>query len=1246
MIVAIMTTALTGTVKATDVVVTLDNIGAGLTSTANATATTTNITATGTSDVYALNYYQCKKQGSAMLMTKSVSPYISNHTAMPGNIKSVEVFINSGASGKTTYDCAFSTTECTSATSGIGAVNITGGNSHTFTNSSVQGKYFCITLGNANNGQVLKLVITCEESGGTPSPSISASNIDILYSATGGNISYSVENSVEGGAVSALVTSGNWLTLGNETTSPISFTCSANNTAAERTATVQLTYTYNTNETVTKDVTVTQAGNPNIVDEISDITASNTEYAVKGTIVAMSARGFVVGDGTGYVYYYYGSEFSTTYNIGDDVKLSGTTGSYGNVIQFPAATTVTSATDSNYDDTPAVLVLDATAIAAYSSGLHLSDYVQLEGTLIKSGNYYNLQVANLATDASISYPTTAQTNAMDDLLNKSVIVKGYFAGMSSGHFNVMLESVEEVVSTTPTITVSSASLSGFTYEEGNGSSAAQTFTVSGENLTANISLSLGGSDYEMSLTENGTYTSSLTLNQSSGEVSSTTVYVRLKAGLTANSYNDNITISSTGATNVTVSLSGNVTTPAGPNVTWDLTTNSYSSASTTEVDWTSSYATMILTKENASSNANAYLNSGNPVTTRFYTGQLLTITPKSGYSINSVEITGVSGYVAGFTGNDWTNASTSTSNNIVTVTPTNGSQAMSVTISATTRATAVKVYYAVNSTPILSVDPTTAELFTYEVGDGPSDYQMFEVTGINLTDDITVSVTGEYELSDGNPYTSSLTLSSGDIFMVQLKEGLESGSYDGEITISSPGATSLTIALSGTVTAVIPATIIPDITAVNVGSAEGDGTIDLTYTKVDESSAEVRFFDADGNSVEDSYYSWIDADVDSNNNIYFTVGANNTSAARTAYLKVYGQDDNGGDVFSELITITQSKYQPTGTLSNADIVAAGTKQEGYSDWTVTDGKGKKWFSHAIKNQHSNATSGYHFLQIKKNDNSGPYYIQVPDYGRKITSLKMTVSSTGQPMTGGSNAATIYFSASNTTSETGIGVASGSGASSVTIDCSSLNLNTGYITASGAVRIWDVDVTYEPLKLNSYGYATYASTNALDFTNADGFTAWQITGVSGDAINFSQITGAVEAGTGVLLMGTGGAEVTIINAESGETLTGNKLEGVTESKSINANEYYGLSGQSFVKVNAGTVSAGKALLPASEVSAGVKAFTFVFEDDATGIEETLSNSPLKGENIYNLAGQMVNGKSVNGKLPKGIYIVNGKKVMVK
>lgn len=143
--------------------VTLTNIGSSLDSTANTELLTVDIEDSLTSETFTLNYLQCKKQGSAMLMTKNVNPLISNHTAVPGNIISVEVFINAGAAGATTYDVAFGTSEFTTATAGIGAVNITGGNSHVFDSNISDAKYFCVTLGNANNGQVLGITINYEE---------------------------------------------------------------------------------------------------------------------------------------------------------------------------------------------------------------------------------------------------------------------------------------------------------------------------------------------------------------------------------------------------------------------------------------------------------------------------------------------------------------------------------------------------------------------------------------------------------------------------------------------------------------------------------------------------------------------------------------------------------------------------------------------------------------------------------------------------------------------------------------------------------------------------------------------------------------------------------------------------------------------------------------------------------------------------------------------------------------------------
>ena len=152
---------------------TLSDLGAGLSSTSNASVSTTKV------GDYTLNYLQGKKQGNSILLAKGSNggtSFISNKTPIPGAIKSVTVYINSGASGSATYHCAFSTQECTSRyTTGSTAVNIAGGNSNKYTCSVANASYFCVSLGNNNNGQVLKLEIeytpTSGEGGGeTPEP--------------------------------------------------------------------------------------------------------------------------------------------------------------------------------------------------------------------------------------------------------------------------------------------------------------------------------------------------------------------------------------------------------------------------------------------------------------------------------------------------------------------------------------------------------------------------------------------------------------------------------------------------------------------------------------------------------------------------------------------------------------------------------------------------------------------------------------------------------------------------------------------------------------------------------------------------------------------------------------------------------------------------------------------------------------------------------------------------------------------
>jgi len=118
-------------------------------------------------------------------------------------------------------------------------------------------------------------------------------------------------------------------------------------------------------------------------------------------------------------------------------------------------------------------------------------------------------------------------------------------------------------SSSPTITVSPTSLTGLDYVEGSGPSSSQSFTVEGSNLTTDIAVT-PSTNYEIS-TDNTTFQSTvITLTQSSGAVASTTIYTRLKAGLTAGNYNENITCASTGADSKTIACSGTVTGTSTP----------------------------------------------------------------------------------------------------------------------------------------------------------------------------------------------------------------------------------------------------------------------------------------------------------------------------------------------------------------------------------------------------------------------------------------------------------------------------------------------------------------------------------------------------------------------------------------------------------------------------------------------------------------------------------------------------------
>lgn len=117
------------------------------------------------------------------------------------------------------------------------------------------------------------------------------------------------------------------------------------------------------------------------------------------------------------------------------------------------------------------------------------------------------------------------------------------------------------------------------------------------------------------------------------------------------------------------------------------------------------------------------------------------------------------------------------------------------------------------SNPIVSATPMVLNGFTYFEGEGPSAEQSFVVSGMNLTDDVTITGTEDYEISTstGNDFNAQetivLTPSNGNIeettIYVRLKAGLAIAEYNEEISITSDDIDDMVIACNGSVTEVI-----------------------------------------------------------------------------------------------------------------------------------------------------------------------------------------------------------------------------------------------------------------------------------------------------------------------------------------------------------------------------------------------------------------------------------------------------------
>ncbi len=197
---------------------------------------------------------------------------------------------------------------------------------------------------------------------------------------------------------------------------------------------------------------------------------------------------------------------------------------------------------------------------ALDNGGTLIQFLSYEGSFMAASG-----VANGVTSTDIGVSEPGAVGESLQLIGSGTTYENFSWTGPTAASSGLINSGQSFGAAVPSITLG-ADVTGLDYFEGQGPSSEGSFSVTGTNLTADVNISVpGASNFEISLTSGGTFGTSVVVTQTGGSASAT-VYVRLKASLAVGPYSDIATATSTGASDATVNLNGNVN-PADPQIT-------------------------------------------------------------------------------------------------------------------------------------------------------------------------------------------------------------------------------------------------------------------------------------------------------------------------------------------------------------------------------------------------------------------------------------------------------------------------------------------------------------------------------------------------------------------------------------------------------------------------------------------------------------------------------------------------------
>jgi len=198
-------------------------------------------------------------------------------------------------------------------------------------------------------------------------------------------------------------------------------------------------------------------------------------------------------------------------------------------------------------------------------------------------------------------------------------------------------------------------------------------------------------------------------------------------------------------------------------------------------------------------------------------------------------------------------------------------------------------------------------------------------------------------------------------------------------------------------------------------------------------------------------------------------------------------------------------------------------------------------------------------------------------------------------------------------------------------------------------VYPVYIVFNPAvdaEITSAGYATFSSDKAVDFSGASGVTVYAaMVNKAKTAVDLIEVKSKqVPANTAVVLKGAAGT-YTASAITSAATISDNQLTIAKTTMNGAAGNIYVLYEKDgvvgFYKLSAtGSLLAGKGYLEVDGVGEGRTMFEIDIDGISTGISKMEDVRSKKDDVYYDLQGRRVLNPT------KGLYIVNGKKVIVK